>query len=91
MSTIWQKNIACNVVVVVPQDGAWNKDPFAASADYRLAESSRTGAMADYTVRRARGRGNDQMPANQLKPCLLQNVSRKSLVTSIALIHFAFL
>ena len=32
-----------------------------------------------------------QIPANQLKPCLLQNVSRKSLVTSIALIHFAFL
>jgi len=30
---------ACDVVVVVPQDGAWNKDPFAASPDYRLAES----------------------------------------------------
>ncbi len=29
----------CDVVVVVPQDGAWNHDPFAASADYRLAES----------------------------------------------------
>jgi hypothetical protein len=29
----------CNVVVIVPQDGAWANDPFAASADYRLAES----------------------------------------------------
>jgi hypothetical protein len=29
----------CDVVVVVPQDGAWTNDPFAASADYRLAES----------------------------------------------------
>jgi hypothetical protein len=29
----------CEVVVVVPQDGAWEKDPFAASPDYRLAEN----------------------------------------------------
>ena len=29
----------CDVAVVVPQDGAWTNDPFAASADYRLAES----------------------------------------------------
>jgi hypothetical protein len=29
----------CDVVVVVPQDGAWANDPFAASPDYRLAES----------------------------------------------------
>jgi hypothetical protein len=29
----------CDVAVVVPQDGAWASDPFAASADYRLAES----------------------------------------------------
>ena len=29
----------CDVVVVVPQDKAWNHDPFAASADYRLAEN----------------------------------------------------
>jgi hypothetical protein len=28
----------CDVVVVVPQDGAWANDPFAVSADYRLAE-----------------------------------------------------
>ena len=28
----------CDVAVVVPQDGAWNNDPFAASADYRLVE-----------------------------------------------------
>ena len=29
----------CEVAVVVPQDRAWDHDPFAASADYRLAES----------------------------------------------------
>jgi len=29
----------CHVVVVVPQDGAWTNDPFAASPAYRLAES----------------------------------------------------
>jgi hypothetical protein len=29
----------CDIVVVVPQDGAWANDPFAASPDYRLAES----------------------------------------------------
>jgi len=29
----------CDVVVLVPQDGAWTKDPFASSADYRLAEA----------------------------------------------------
>jgi len=28
----------CDVVVLVPQDGAWADDPFAASLDYRLAE-----------------------------------------------------
>jgi hypothetical protein len=33
------KDYGCDVVVVVPQDGAWTKDPFAASALYRLAES----------------------------------------------------
>jgi hypothetical protein len=33
------KKYACDVVVVVPQDGAWNNDPFAASPDYRLAEN----------------------------------------------------
>jgi hypothetical protein len=33
------KKFGCDAVVVVPQDGAWNNDPFAASADYRLAES----------------------------------------------------
>jgi len=32
------RQFACDVVVVVPQDGAWNKDPFASSADYHLAE-----------------------------------------------------
>jgi len=31
------------------------------------------------------------MPANQLKPCLRQNVSGNVLVTSIAVTHLAFL
>jgi hypothetical protein len=29
----------CEVVVVVPQDGAWTTDPFAKSSEYRLAEN----------------------------------------------------
>lgn len=33
------KKYGCDVVVVVPQDKAWTGDPFAASADYRLAEN----------------------------------------------------
>ena len=33
------KDYGCDVVVVVPQDGAWTKDPFAASSSYRLADS----------------------------------------------------
>jgi hypothetical protein len=33
------KKYGCDVVVVVPQDKAWNDDPFAPSPDYRLAES----------------------------------------------------
>jgi hypothetical protein len=33
------RQFACDVVVVAPQDGAWSKDPFASSPDYRLAES----------------------------------------------------
>jgi hypothetical protein len=33
------KTFGCDVVVVVPQDGAWRNDPFAASSDYRLAEA----------------------------------------------------
>jgi hypothetical protein len=33
------KKFSCDVVVVVPQDGAWTNDPFAASPDYHLADS----------------------------------------------------
>ncbi len=33
------KDYGCDVVVLVPQDGAWNADPFAASPLYRLAEA----------------------------------------------------
>jgi hypothetical protein len=33
------REYSCDVVVVVPQDGAWNNDPFAASPDYSLAET----------------------------------------------------
>jgi hypothetical protein len=42
----------CDVVVVVPQDKAWDHDPFAASSAYRLAES-RAGQWRIY-VRTAR-------------------------------------
>ena len=59
-------------VIVVPQDGAWDNDPFAASADYRLAEF-RAGRWRIY----CEGATPSQIPANQLKPCLLQNVSVK--------------
>ena len=30
---------SCEVVVVVPQDGAWTRDPFASGPQYHLAES----------------------------------------------------
>jgi hypothetical protein len=33
------KKYGCDVVVLVPQDKAWNNDPFASSAEYRLAEN----------------------------------------------------
>jgi hypothetical protein len=33
------KTYRCDVVIVVPQDKAWNNDPFASSPEYRLAES----------------------------------------------------
>jgi hypothetical protein len=41
----------CDVVVVVPQDGAWNNDPFASSPDYRLAENQ-DGRWRIYVRRR---------------------------------------
>jgi hypothetical protein len=46
------KKYACDVVVVVPQDGAWNNDPFAASPDYRLAEN-RDGRWRIYVAVKA--------------------------------------
>lgn len=41
----------CDVVVVVPQDGAWNNDPFAISPEYHLADS-RDGRWRIYTLSR---------------------------------------
>jgi hypothetical protein len=35
---VMAKRFSCEAIVIVPQDGAWSHDPFAASADYRLAE-----------------------------------------------------
>lgn len=32
------RKYGCDVVVVVPQDGAWSNDPFAKNPDYRLAD-----------------------------------------------------
>ena len=46
------KKYGCDVVVVVPQDGAWNNDPFAASPDYRLAEN-RDGRWRIYVAVKA--------------------------------------
>jgi hypothetical protein len=43
----------CGVVLLVPQDKAWNHDPFAAGPDYRLAET-REGRWRIYV--RAKGR-----------------------------------
>jgi hypothetical protein len=45
----------CDVAVVVPQDGAWNNDPFAASSDYRLV-GNRDGRWRIYA--KAIGNGN---------------------------------
>jgi hypothetical protein len=44
------KKYGCDVVVVVPQDKAWDHDPFASSPDYRLAEN-RDGRWKIYTRR----------------------------------------
>jgi hypothetical protein len=44
------KKYRCDVVLVVPQDKAWNSDPFAPSPDYRLAES-REGRWRIYVQR----------------------------------------
>jgi hypothetical protein len=46
------KKYVCDVVVVVPQDKAWNNDPFASSPDYRLAEN-RDGRWRIYMAVRA--------------------------------------
>ncbi len=43
------KKYGCDVVVVVPQDQAWNDDPFASSPDYRLAEN-REGKWRIYVL-----------------------------------------
>jgi hypothetical protein len=41
----------CDVVVLVPQDKAWDEDPFAAGPDYRLAEA-RDGRWRIYVRRK---------------------------------------
>jgi hypothetical protein len=41
----------CDVVVLVPQDKAWDRDPFAAGPDYRLAET-REGRWRIYVKRK---------------------------------------
>jgi hypothetical protein len=43
------KKYGCDAVVLVPQDKAWADDPFASSADFRLAEN-RDGKWRIYTV-----------------------------------------
>jgi hypothetical protein len=44
------KTYGCDVIVVVPQDKAWDHDPFAASPEYRLAEN-RDGRWKIYARR----------------------------------------
>jgi hypothetical protein len=46
------KKYGCDVVVVVPQDGAWQNDPFAKSPDYRLADA-REGRWRIYVASHA--------------------------------------
>jgi hypothetical protein len=46
------KKYGCDAVVLVPEDKAWANDPFASSADYRLAEN-RDGKWRIYTVVKA--------------------------------------
>jgi hypothetical protein len=46
------RKYVCDVVVVVPQDKAWNNDPFASSPDYRLAEN-RDGRWRIYVAVKA--------------------------------------
>ena len=41
----------CDVVVLVPQDKAWDQDPFAAGPDYRLADA-RDGRWRIYVRRK---------------------------------------
>jgi len=48
------RKYSCDVVVLVPQDGAWRRDPFAASADYQLAEE-RAGRWRIYLRTTAAG------------------------------------
>jgi hypothetical protein len=50
------KKYGCDVVVIVPQDKAWNNDPFAASPEYRLAEN-RDGRRRIYVVVKADSAG----------------------------------
>jgi hypothetical protein len=52
----------CNTVLLTATDGAWNNDPFAASALFRQVKA--TEGWRIYRV----AEGADQMPANQLKP-----------------------
>jgi len=43
---------SCRVAVVTPLDGAWNRDPFAVSPLYRLAESE-AGRWRIYVLNRS--------------------------------------
>ena len=88
------KKYGCDVVVVVPQDKAWAtirslRAPITAWRTIATANGGSTRGDQDRSD--AYRYDTAQIPANQLKPCLLQNVSRKSFETSIALTHLAFL
>ena len=40
MYAIWRSDLAAASIVLTSEDGAWQRDPFAASGLYQLVESS---------------------------------------------------
>ncbi len=55
----------CDVIVLVPQDKAWTKDPFAIGSDYRLAESADRWRIYVRTTGDARGSGTNAAPGGK--------------------------
>jgi hypothetical protein len=68
----------CKVVVVTPEDGAWRRDPFAASGCYRLVGEKagrwRIYRLADRALEQARGPSADV--ATRIKAAPIRNAAR---------------